>query len=590
MREGIVNRGSPRRRWMGLIIVTVLSAVAALNGGAVASATSLPALSGEGSTWPQGALDVWKRDLAVNSGQTVDYAGIGPTAAEQGFFTGRADFAVSETPFGSAIGVGGGQPATPFAYASAPAVAGGTALMYNLRIDGHRVTTLRLSGASIAKIFTGVIVNWNDPRLKADNPGLTMPDQTIQPVVRADSSGSTLAFTAWMSKQHPALWAAFAGRSAPLSLFPSAPFAKTESGSLGVAGYVSQSYGDGAITYVENSYALSTGFPVAKVLNAAGYYVAPTADAVAIALSHAYYDPGMPPSARPTLDLDDVYANSDSRSYPLSGVASLIVPTETTTLFTGSKAAALRAFGNYVLCEGQTTARVRGYAPLPRNLVSAALDQLARIPGTETAVVDITACSSPNFVPGDSNSDTLLLRTAAPPDAADMAPGGVDPASVTRTGSHLRAITGAAADGDLQLVTGPTTIIEFGAPYFVNGLSTSQAQLPKFTVIDTRWISRPGWDLVVNVAAFVNRASPEILIDESNVGVRPQVIGDDPEGLVSVAEQRAGGARYPAIMASASGGHGAGTSSFSGLLTLVSPADKPAGEYLSTLTVTVTSR
>ncbi len=585
-----MDRESPRRRWITLAIVAVLTAVSVLDGGAIASATSLPAISGEGSTWPQGVLDVWRRDVAANSGQTVDYAGIGSAGAEQDFSAGRSDFAVSETPYGSPIDGGSGQPSPSFEYTSVPVVAGGTALMYNLRIDGRPVTTLRLSGASITKIFTGAIVNWNDSQLKADNPGLMMPDRTILPVVRADPSGSTLAFTSWMAKQHPETWTAFAGQSAPVALYPPTLFAKTASGSLGVAGYVSQSYADGAITYVENSYALSSGFPVAKILNAAGFYVAPTANAIAVALSRAHYDPGTTAGAPPTLVLDDVYANTDSRSYPLSGVAYLIAPTVTTALFAQAKGAALRAFGNYILCEGQTAAGGRGYAPLPRNLVSAALGQLARIPGLETTIADITSCSSSNFVPGDTNSDTLLLRSAAPPAAADMAPGGVDPAGVTRAGIHLRVTTGAADDGDLQLISGLMTVADFGAPYSVDGRSVSQAELPDFTVLDTRWVSRPGWDLVVNVADFVNQSNPAIVIDKSNVGLRPQIIGDVPEGIVSATDQSAGRALYPATMASAGGGHGAGRSRFSGLLTLVSPADKPASVYLSTLTVTVTSR
>ena len=56
-----------------------------------------------------------------------------------------------------------------------PVAAGGTAFMYNLKINGQRVTNLRLSGENVAKIFTGVITKWNDPAIKADNPGLTLP-------------------------------------------------------------------------------------------------------------------------------------------------------------------------------------------------------------------------------------------------------------------------------------------------------------------------------------------------------------------------------------------------------------------------------
>jgi len=62
--------------------------------------------------------------------------------------------------------------------------------MYNLKINGQRVTNLRLSGENVSKIFTSAITSWDDPALVADNPGLVMPKRKIVPVVRSDGSGS----------------------------------------------------------------------------------------------------------------------------------------------------------------------------------------------------------------------------------------------------------------------------------------------------------------------------------------------------------------------------------------------------------------
>ena len=45
---------------------------------------------------------------------------------------------------------------------------------------------LRLSGETIAKIFTGVITSWADPQIKRENPGLVLPARKIVPVVRGD--------------------------------------------------------------------------------------------------------------------------------------------------------------------------------------------------------------------------------------------------------------------------------------------------------------------------------------------------------------------------------------------------------------------
>ncbi|MFX7816424.1 hypothetical protein ABTK28_20955, partial [Acinetobacter baumannii] len=85
----------------------------------------------------------------------------------------------------------------------------------------------------------------------------------ITPVVRADGSGSSAQLTGWMADRYPSIWT-YGQRS----LFPHIDDSfKAQNGSLGVAGYVSQDYGRGAITYVEASYAAKAGLPVAKVLN-----------------------------------------------------------------------------------------------------------------------------------------------------------------------------------------------------------------------------------------------------------------------------------------------------------------------------------
>ncbi|MDF2443387.1 MAG: phosphate transport system substrate-binding protein, partial [Subtercola sp.] len=326
---------------------------------------------------------------------TVNYSGNGSSAGRQDFISQSVDFAVSEIPF-QAHPEDQSAPETPTSgYSYMPIVAGGTSFMYNLKIGGKRVTNLRLDGDVITKIFTGVIVNWNDPAIAADNPGLAMPDKAIVPVLRSDGSGSTAQFTLWMSKQHPDLWNSFCtslGRQAPCGLtsqYPGFGNAKLQSGSLGVAGYVSQDYGEGAITYVEYSYALKSGFPVAKVLNSAGYFIEPTAPSVAVALVGAQINSDL------TQVLDGVYNNADPRTYPLSSYSYMILPTETNKIFTAEKGKTLGAFTSYLLCEGQQQAAQLGYSPLPLNLVQAASAQVKRIPGGPAGGVDLASCNNP---------------------------------------------------------------------------------------------------------------------------------------------------------------------------------------------------
>jgi phosphate ABC transporter phosphate-binding protein len=474
------TRRRPVRAIIALVLVALITGgfSTAFNAQAAYAATYVP-ITGTGSTWSQNALDQWRKNVAANYGMTVNYSGVGSSAGRRDFIQGTVDFAVSEIPFQSKP-EDNSLPETPAnGYAYMPIVAGGTSFMYNLKIGGKKVTNLRLGGETVTKIFTGVITNWNDPQIVADNPGLAMPNKAIVPVVRSDGSGSTAQFTLWMSKQHSSLWNAFCasvGRASPCGLtsqYPTFGNAKAQNGSLGVAGYVGQDYGEGAITYVEYSYALKSGFPVAKVLNSAGYYVEPTASSVAVALLKAQINP-----TDLTQILDGVYNSADPRTYPLSSYSYMIVPTAVAGIFTEQKGATLGAFARYLLCEGQQQAAALGYSPLPMNLVRAGSNQIARIPGAGSTGVDFNACNNPTFKPGESESSNQLALTAPQPAACDKqgpdqcttgTAGAPAETPVTGTGNGGSA-TGGATTGTAVATTDGTATSALGeATYDENG-------------------------------------------------------------------------------------------------------------------------
>lgn len=378
-----------------------------------AQAANYVPVSGAGSTWSQNALDQWRRN--VNQyGMRIDYQGTGSSDGRNQFKNGTVDFAVSEIPYGLKDGnVVDPPPSRPFAYM--PIVAGGTSFMYNLRIGPNRVTQLRLSGENIAKLFTGVITKWDDPAIKADNPGLTLPPIKVVPVVRSDGSGTTAQFTAWMAAQHADLWNAYCAKVGRnpctfTSNFPSSQGFIAQSGSLGVSGYVAQDQSVGAITYVEYSYARSANFPVAKVLNKSGFYVLPTAQNVAVGLLGAKLNADL------TQNLTGVYGNTDKRAYPLSSYSYMVLPTSNDNGFSNEKGNTLADFAYYFLCQGQQQADDLGYSPLPINLVKAGLDQVRRIPGVSVENIDIAKCNNPTFSADGSNT---LAKTAPMPPACD---------------------------------------------------------------------------------------------------------------------------------------------------------------------------
>jgi phosphate transport system substrate-binding protein len=428
-----------------LLALGALLAPVALDAPAARAASYVP-ITGSGSTWSQNALDQWRKNVAANYGMTVNYSGVGSSAGRRDFIAGSVDFAVSEIPFQSNPEDGSAPEAPSVGYAYMPIVAGGTAFMYNLKIGGKRVTNLRLSGDVVTKIFTGVITNWKDPAIQSDNPALAMPDKPIVPVVRSDGSGTSAQFSLWMSKQYPDLWNDFCrkvGRSVPCGLtsqYPVFGSAKAQNGSLGVAGYVSQDYGEGAITYVEYSYAIKSGFPVAKILNHNGYYVEPTAPSVAVALLSASINADL------TQNLDAVYNSDDPRTYPLSSYSYMIIPTQVGGIFTEQKGSTLGAFARYLLCEGQQQAPALGYSPLPMNLVQAGSDQIKRIPGAGSAGIDFNSCNNPTFKPGDSPTNNRLAATAPKP--ADCDRKGTSQCTTGTAGAQQEtAVTGTGKGG-----------------------------------------------------------------------------------------------------------------------------------------------
>jgi phosphate ABC transporter phosphate-binding protein len=396
------------------VTAAAVATVACLGLAAPAHADAYTPITGEGSSWAANAIDDWRASV-VNAGIKVNFAATGSVAGLTGFAQGNSDdFAASDIPYG----VKDTSPEPPGrAFAYIPDVAGGTALMYNLTVAGKRFTNLKLSGPTIAGIFSGAITKWNDPKIAAENPGVALPPLKVTPVVRSDGSGSTAMFTEWMSKQFPSVW-----KCGQLSFFTQcssykATVHQAKSGDNGVAGFVAQAGNAGSIGYVEYSYALQSGFPVAKVLNKAGYYTLPTASNVAVALLKARITMSPGPTYL-TQNLDGVYVDPDPRNYPISSYSYFVVPTQLQNGFTTAKGKTLSAFVRYALCDGQQKAPTLGYSPLPINLVQAGLTQVKRIPGAETAAIDIKKCNNPTF---SSDGTNTLAKNALYPDLCDKA-------------------------------------------------------------------------------------------------------------------------------------------------------------------------
>ncbi len=157
------------------------------------------------------------------------------------------------------------------------------ALMVNYNVPGVK-TPLKLNGKVLASIYSGKVTAWNDPSIKALNPGAPLPSTKIVPLHRADSSGSTFLFTSYLNAQAPSGWT---GSNVGTTVsWPSVSGAQAETGSGGmVKGCAAIK---GCIAYIGVSYLTqiqSDNLGEALLANKSGQYSQPTSKTISQALA-----------------------------------------------------------------------------------------------------------------------------------------------------------------------------------------------------------------------------------------------------------------------------------------------------------------
>jgi phosphate transport system substrate-binding protein len=271
----------------------------------------------------------------------INYQSIGSGGGVQQVKAGTVDFGASDYPLKDA------QLAEMSPVVQFPESAGPVCVTYNL----PEVTQpLQLSADVLAGIFLGQITNWQDKKIAADNPGVKLPKEPIVVAHRSDGSGTTAAFTTYLSAVSDA-WKSKVGAGGSVSW----PIGLGGKGSEGVTGLLKQS--PGAIGYVELTYAEQNQLPVAKIKNQAGNYVTPSLASTTAAISaftaQLAQDPRTPIVNAPASAAD---------AYPISTLTFVIVPKDGPDK---AKRAALKSFLQYVVTDGQAAAQQLNYAPLP---------------------------------------------------------------------------------------------------------------------------------------------------------------------------------------------------------------------------------
>jgi phosphate transport system substrate-binding protein len=315
-------------------------------------------LTGAGSTFAIPLLDACKAGYTSETGNTYTYSGGGSGAGRSASDMGIGDFNFSDTPHTANTRL-----ATVI---HIPVIAAPIAVMYNLNL----AKPLNLSPSTIAGIFAGTIANWNDPAVVADNPGVQLPMEKIHVIYRADSSGTSGNFTAFLYGMAPAIWsnpgsndfkASFPGNIDSSSNLGRIVSAAGSSGVSTLAGSTPYS-----ITYAEKNYAEAAGLSEANIKNLAGNFVAPDADGTSAFLGAAAVDP----NGFLTFD----YQTMEADAYPLGIVSYALVDTES------KHPSEVKSLLTYLLSPACSNANpALGYSTITGSLYDLDLAQIAKI-------------------------------------------------------------------------------------------------------------------------------------------------------------------------------------------------------------------
>jgi phosphate transport system substrate-binding protein len=269
-------------------------------------------IRGAGSTFAAPIINQWSRgyEAARTDGGDytspdwrVDYEPVGSLAGIMSLDRPEMDFAATDAPLPP-------EELAKRGWAQFPIVMGGIAVVANL--DEVGAGQLRLSGPVLADIYLGKIAKWSDPAIKEINPDLELPDAAIEVLYRLDGSGSTFAFTSFMSKASDE-WRQKVG----VDTLVEWPHGRGEKGTGGLAALTAAT--KNSIAYLEYGQVVRAGLPFVSLQNPSGAFVAPKPEAFQAGLATVGWD------AARGFHVDAIILAAPG-AYPIAVVTYAVVP------------------------------------------------------------------------------------------------------------------------------------------------------------------------------------------------------------------------------------------------------------------------
>ena len=168
---------------MKKLFVTLLAALAV--------SAQAQQIAGAGATFPAPVYSKWASEYHKETKVQINYGPLGSAGGIKQLEANTVSFGATDDPMSV-------EDLNKRGWHQFPAVIGGVVLVVNLK--GFQPGEIVLDGQTVADIYEGKILNWNDPKIAKLNPKLKLPDQPITAVIRADGSGTTAVFTDYLSQ------------------------------------------------------------------------------------------------------------------------------------------------------------------------------------------------------------------------------------------------------------------------------------------------------------------------------------------------------------------------------------------------------
>ena len=343
---------------LGVLVLLVGSFACKRNGG-----DGPVSLQGAGASFPAPLYQKWLSEYSkLHSNVRIDYQSIGSGGGIKQLKEQTVDFGASDPPMKDED-----MKSAPGEILHIPTALGAVVMTYNL----EGVTQpLHFTPEVIADIYLGKIKTWNDPKIAAENSGVTLPAREIIVVYRSDGSGTSAVFTDYLSKVS-AEWKEKVGTGTS----PKWPTGLGAKGNEGLTGQVKKT--PNTIGYTELAYAVQNKLPVAQIKNASGNYVTPSIEAVTAAAAAS--------AASTPDDLRVSITNPPGAdTYPIASYTYILVYKDQKD---ARKGKAVVDFLWWGIHDGQTYGKELQYAPLPADIVKRAEAKIRSVTAGGTPVL-----------------------------------------------------------------------------------------------------------------------------------------------------------------------------------------------------------